>query len=67
MAAKTKTTPQWPLASVALDDAYTDFILSRQAMKATPATLQFYGRTAGVFWIEPAADVTFSDGDHCRS
>lgn len=49
--AKAKTKPQikWSIASVALHDAYTDFILSRQAMNCAPATLQFYGNTAGVF------------------
>ncbi len=28
----------WPLASAQLLDAYTDFILSRQAMQCSPAT-----------------------------
>ena len=60
MTAKTKTTPRWTLASVALHDAYTDFILSRQAINATFATLQFYRRTAGVFlaWIEQQSVTT---------
>lgn len=51
---KVKTTIRWALATVALHDAYTDFILSRQAMNCTPATLKFYGNTAGVFlaWCE---------------
>jgi integrase/recombinase XerC len=51
---RTKTTQKWTLASVALTDAYTDFILSRQAKLCTPATLAFYKYTAGVFlaWIE---------------
>ncbi len=40
---------QWTLASVALQDAYTDFILSRQAMQCSPATLEFYRYTAGKF------------------
>src|SRR5437773_4030910 len=45
---------KWTLASVALTDAYTDFILSRQAMNCTPATLSFYRYTAGAFlsWAE---------------
>jgi len=49
-----KTLQIWKLASVALTDAYTDFILSRQAMNCTPATLDFYRHTAGKFlqWIE---------------
>ena len=51
---KTKTTQTWSLASVALHDAYTDFILSRQAMNCTPVTMSFYRFTAGKFleWIE---------------
>jgi integrase len=54
MSHKTKTTPSWQLASVTLQDAHTDFLLSRQAMNCTPATLAFYKYTAGVFlsWIE---------------
>ena len=45
---------KWTLTSVALTDAYTDFILSRQAMNCTPATLEFYKHTAGAFltWAE---------------
>src|SRR5262245_28436584 len=44
----------WNLASVALQDAYTDFMLSRQAKNVTPATLDFYQFTAGAFlsWLE---------------
>jgi hypothetical protein len=50
----TRRLRQWSLASVALTDAYTDFILSRQAMNYTPATLVFYKFTAGKFleWCE---------------
>jgi site-specific recombinase XerD len=49
----TKTTQLSALASVALLDAYTDFILSRQAMNCTPITMSFYRFTAGKFleWI----------------
>ena len=49
-----KTKQKWALASVALQDAYTDFMLSRQAMNCTPSTLAWYTRTAGVFlsWCE---------------
>ena len=49
-----KTQVKWTLASVALTDAYTDFILSRQAMNCTPATMDFYKHTAGAFlsWVE---------------
>lgn len=54
MSPKTKTQARWYLASIALTDAYTDFILSRQAKNCTPATLEFYKYTAGVFlsWAE---------------
>lgn len=49
----TTTTKLSALASVALLDAYTDFILSRQAMNCTPVTMSFYRFTAGKFleWI----------------
>jgi site-specific recombinase XerD len=42
------------LASIALADAYTDFVLSRQAMQCTKATLEFYRHTAAKFleWAE---------------
>ncbi len=42
------------LVSVALADAYFDFILSRRAMQCTKATLEFYRHTAGRFlaWAE---------------
>ena len=51
---RTKTKQKWTLASVALTDAYMDFILSRQVMNCTPSTLEFYRHTAGAFlsWIE---------------
>ena len=50
----TKTVQSFALASVSLLDAYTDFILSRQAMNATAVTMSFYRFTAGKFlqWIE---------------
>ena len=50
----TKTTQRRALASYLLIDAYTDFILSRQAMNYTPSTLSFYKNTAGLFlsWCE---------------
>jgi integrase/recombinase XerD len=49
-----KTQTRWQLASFALRDAYTDFMLSRQAMNCTPTTLEFYKYTAGFFlsWCE---------------
>jgi site-specific recombinase XerD len=45
---------KWTLASLILHDAYTDFMLSRQAMNCTPSTIQFYRYTVGVFlaWCE---------------
>lgn len=51
---QTKTQIKWPIASVALQDAYTDFYLSRQAMNCAETTLLWYQRTAGKFlqWIE---------------
>jgi len=50
----TNTIKKEPLASFAIADAYTDFILSRQAKLCTPATMVFYKYTAGKFvsWIE---------------
>ena len=52
--AKATTKTSWSLASVALTDAYTDFMLSRQAMNCTAVTMSFYRFTAGKFleWIE---------------
>jgi integrase/recombinase XerD len=49
-----ETKQQWRLASVALHDAYTDFMLSRQAMQCTSATLEFYYYAAGGFvsWLD---------------
>jgi len=51
---QTKVQEKWTLASFALHDAYTDFVLSRQAMQCTPATMEFYKHTAGRFlsWLE---------------
>jgi len=53
-ASQTKTIQKWSLASAALRDAYTDFLLSRQAMSCTPVTMVLYRFTAGRFleWIE---------------
>jgi site-specific recombinase XerD len=50
----TKTKSEWLPASVELRDAYTDFMLSRQAMNCTASTLDFDKYTAGKFleWIE---------------
>jgi len=49
MPLQTDTKQRRYLASVALIDAYTDFILSRQAMQCSVATLTFYRYTAGAF------------------
>jgi site-specific recombinase XerD len=44
----------WQLTSLSLQDAYTDFMLSRQAMNCTKSTLEFYSYAIGNFiqWIE---------------
>lgn len=54
MSPRTTTQQKWYLASLALNDAYTDFILSRQAMQCKPTTMEFYKYTTGVFlaWAE---------------
>lgn len=54
MSQKTEVKSTWALDSIALDDAYTDFILSRQAIRASQSTLDFYKFTAGVFvtWLK---------------
>jgi hypothetical protein len=54
MTPRTVTQQKWTLASLALTDAYTDFILNRQAIQCTSAALDFYKYTAGVFfkWVE---------------
>ncbi len=49
MSSQTFTQARRSLASLEILDAYTDFILSRQAMQCTPATMAFYRYTAGVF------------------
>lgn len=52
--AKTTVANSSTLTSAALLDAYTDFMLSRQAMNAARTTLEFYRFTAGKFleWAE---------------
>lgn len=59
------TKQKWTLTSFALHDAYTDFVLSRQAMRVSPSTIEFYKYTSGFFvtWLESQsvqspADVT---------
>jgi integrase/recombinase XerD len=48
-----KVQEKWSLASADLHDAYTDFMLSRQATQCTKATLEWYSFTAGRFvqWV----------------
>lgn len=45
---------QWSLATADLVERYTQFHMSRQAMRCSPATLTFYRYTAGAFltWAE---------------
>ena len=49
MSQKTDFQQKWVVASYELQDAYTDFILSRQAMLCSPRTIRFYHFTAGRF------------------
>lgn len=49
MSQKTVVQQTWAVASYALQDAYTDFILSRQAMLCSPKTIRFYHFTVGRF------------------
>lgn len=53
MLPKTDEKQKWALASYALRDAYTDFILSRQAMLCSPKTLSWYTFTLGkvIEWL----------------
>lgn len=54
MLSQTSTTQACYLASLPLVDAYTDFILSRQAMQCAHNTMEFYRYTTGAFlkWAE---------------
>ena len=49
MSQKTDLQQKWAVASYELQDAYTDFILSRQAMLCSSKTIRFYHFTAGRF------------------
>ena len=49
MSQETQIQQKWAVASYELQDAYTDFILSRQAMLCSPKTIRFYHFTAGRF------------------
>jgi integrase/recombinase XerD len=57
LSTKTITTQAWSLTSYKLQDAYTDFVLSRQAMRVSKTTIEFYRYTAGFFahWLESQA------------
>ncbi len=54
MSTKTSSNQTWAIASFAIADAVTDFMLSRQAKSASAGTLRFYGHTVGAFvkWLE---------------
>jgi site-specific recombinase XerD len=54
MSTKTVTAPAWTLTSYKLQDAYTDFVLSRQSMRVSKATAEFYKFTTRIFmrWLE---------------
>jgi len=47
MSPQTDTKQKWALASYELNDAFTDFILSRQAMLCSPRTISWYTFTLG--------------------
>ena len=49
-----KSKPRRTLTFPLLEEAYQDFILSRQVKNCTPATMEFYRYTAGMFlfWCE---------------
>lgn len=53
MSQEPKTVQKWALTSYALNDAFTDFILSRQAKRCTAETIKFYNFTTGNFvsWL----------------
>lgn len=54
MSQETLKKQEWALDSYLIDDAYTDFFLSRQAKLCSPGTLRFYQFTAGKFveWLK---------------
>ncbi|MCW5873452.1 MAG: tyrosine-type recombinase/integrase [Anaerolineales bacterium] len=54
MSSSKETKQKWALASIELQEAYTDFILSRQAMLCSEQTMRWYGFTTGRFvsWLE---------------
>ena len=54
MSSQAVTNQEWAIAFYELQDAYTDFILSRQAKLCTKGMIRLYGFTAGRFikWLE---------------
>jgi integrase/recombinase XerD len=46
---KTERQQKWALDSIALQDTFTDFVLSRQAILCSPATVKWYSWTLGKF------------------
>jgi site-specific recombinase XerD len=58
--AVTQVKPTWNLKALELQDAFTDFILSRQAMQCTPATIRLYKIVLGQFmqWLESQSITT---------
>ena len=54
MASPKKTTTKWALGSVELHDAYTNFILSHQAILCIEQTMMYYRYSCGPFvkWLE---------------
>jgi site-specific recombinase XerD len=67
MSQQTDIKQKWAVASYKLQDAYTDFILSRQAMLCSPKTIRFYHFTAGRFvrYLEESG-ITEPDGVSAR-
>jgi len=63
MSQQAKTQQKWAVASVALQEAYTDFILSRQAILCSEQTVIWYGKTAGKFvtWLEEQSITSASE------
>jgi site-specific recombinase XerD len=53
MTSKIEQKQEWALASYALRDAFTDFIMSRQAMLCSPGTISWYSFTLGkvIKWL----------------
>lgn len=67
MPKRTQKQQEWALASIALQDTWTDFFLSRKAMLCSPQTMRWYSATAGVFikWLQENG-TTSPDGVDAR-